>query len=347
MPGLRLIHFAAQKHLSRGFLHVAESAFWFMLALALGFGGRVVFSGLPVMAGYIFPFHMHEAAPAVAYHQSVIVDLPMTEAHLAAAASDPPPPPAAPVSAVPIPQKPAPRAHGPAIALVIDDMGPDVRRSRRAMHLPGNVALSFLPYGPQTPALAVAAERMGHDVLVHVPMQPLGHENPGPMALRPEMSAREITRRLRWDLDQVPGAIGINNHMGSRFTQDREGLIPVMRILMYRGLFYFDSLTVPHSVAMPLARDFGVLSASRDVFLDDVITPASVNHQLKVLEHVALTEGIALAIGHPHDVTLAALEKWFAHQQGFTLVPIREGLRMKTERDMGVPVAALRPASAR
>ena len=90
--------------------------------------------------------------------------------------------------------------------------------TRRAIALPKAMTLSFLPYGDDTPALARAGGRAGHQVIVHVPMEPEGREDPGPMALRTDLSAGENLRRLDWALSRVPGHVGINNHMGSRFT---------------------------------------------------------------------------------------------------------------------------------
>ncbi len=131
-------------------------------------------------------------------------------------------------------------ARAPAIAIVIDDLGPDVAATRRAIALPKAITLSFLPYGEDTPALARAGKRAGHQVMVHVPMEPEGTEDPGPMALRTDLSASENLRRFDWALSRVPGHSGLNNHMGSRFTSDQAALIPVMAHLQGRGLFFLD-----------------------------------------------------------------------------------------------------------
>lgn len=223
-------------------------------------------------------------------------------------------------------------AVGPAIAIVIDDLGADVAATRRAVRLPSAVTLSFLPYPDATAMLAREGESRGHQILVHVPMEPEGRDDPGPNALYPELSRAEIVHRLAWDLDRVPGFSGINNHMGSRFTVDRTALLPVVEMLADRHVFFLDSRTTPQSVVVTLARQFGVASASRDVFLDDDDSAGAVAAQLALTERIAQHSGTAIAIGHPHAATLAALEAWTAQLKGFALVPVSAAIRRKTEQ---------------
>ena len=220
----------------------------------------------------------------------------------------------------------------PTIAIVIDDLGTDVSATRRAIRLPSSVTLSFLPYPDATAMLAREGEARGHQILVHVPMEPEGKDDPGPNALQPELSRDEIVHRLSWDLSRIPGFSGVNNHMGSRFTADRAALLPVIEMLADRHVFFLDSRTTPQSVVVPLAREFGVASAARDVFLDDDETAPAVGAQLALAERIARSDGVAIAIGHPHAVTLAALETWTAHLKGIVLVPVSTAIRQKTER---------------
>ena len=220
----------------------------------------------------------------------------------------------------------------PVIAICIDDLGADIAGTDRAMLLPKEVALSFLPYADTTPFLAEAAAKRGHLILAHVPMQALGASDPGPMALRPDMNAAEITRRLDWNLARVPRIAGINNHEGSRFTADAPALTPVMARLKARGLFFFDSRTGPASRAERVAADMGVITAGRDIFVDDDQDAASVAAQLDALEREAKRTGVAIAIGHPHDVTLRLLKGWLARHHAVPLVPLDEAMRMNASR---------------
>ncbi len=229
----------------------------------------------------------------------------------------------------------------PVIAICIDDLGEDLAGTDKAMALPKQVALSFLPFAETTPFLAEAANRKGHLVLAHVPMQPINGRDPGPMGLKPGMTADEISRRLGWNLARVPGLVGINNHEGSRFTADAAGLAPVMATLKARHLFFLDSRTGPQSGVAAAARAAGVMTASRDIFLDDDPSPAAIGAALEMLAATAKRSGAAIAIGHPHDTTLKFLAAWLAQDHGVTLVPLDEAIRLKAARAAsdGVTVA--------
>jgi polysaccharide deacetylase 2 family uncharacterized protein YibQ len=225
--------------------------------------------------------------------------------------------------------------HAPEIAIVIDDLGADAAETRRAIALPAAVNLSFLPYPDTTPEFAREAVHAGHQILVHVPMEPDGADNPGPNALTTGLDATEIVRRLDWALSRVPGYAGINNHMGSRFTADRAALVPVVEALADRHVFFLDSRTTTGTIVVPVARAFGVPSAGRDVFLDDEQVVGAVDQQIAALEARAKEQGVAIGIGHPHAVTMSALEVWTkqAATRGFVLIPVSTAIRLKTERD--------------
>ncbi len=225
----------------------------------------------------------------------------------------------------------------PEIAIVVDDLGVDAAATERAIALPAAVSLSFLPYGTTTPALARQAERAGHEVLVHVPMEPEGLADPGPMALRLGLGAEENVRRLDWALGRVPGFAGINNHMGSRFTADRASLVPVMAVLAARHAYFLDSRTTAATAVVPVARMLGVASTGRDVFLDDNEAPSAVAAQMFETVHKARLAGVAIAIGHPHPATLAFLSHWLSHAaaENVDLVPLGRAVRDKTERERG------------
>jgi len=224
----------------------------------------------------------------------------------------------------------------PVIAICIDDLGEDLAGTDKALALPKAVALSFLPYAETTPFLAQAGARAGHLILAHVPMQALNGSDPGAMGLKPGMPADEISRRLAWNLSRVPHLAGMNNHEGSRFTRDEQALAPVMAMLKARGLFFLDSRTAGGSLGEAAARAAGVETAGRDIFLDDDPRPAAVAAQLEALAATARRTGAAIAIGHPHDVTLKALATWLAQDHGVTLVPLDEAMRIKRERAQAV-----------
>jgi polysaccharide deacetylase 2 family uncharacterized protein YibQ len=156
----------------------------------------------------------------------------------------------------------------PLVAVVIDDLGLDRARTERAAALPPAVTLSFMSYANQARADAEAARGQGHEILVHVPMEPRDpREDMGPNGLAASLGRDEVLRRLRWDLGRVDDFVGINNHMGSRFTADAEAMAPVIAELRARGLLFLDSRTTASSLGAVLAQRAGVPFAERDVFL--------------------------------------------------------------------------------
>lgn len=218
-----------------------------------------------------------------------------------------------------------PVAGRPMIAIVIDDMGVDHRRSEKVVGLKGPLTLSWMTYAENLHAMTELAHRRGHELMVHVPMQPLSRSyDPGPDVLEVDLSAEEIRRRLRWGLSRFDGFVGINNHMGSRFTANAAGMGVVMEELKARGLLFLDSLTTQNSVGGELARRYGVPLATRQVFLDNEMKVPAVAAQLAHTEALARKFGAAIAIGHPHDATIEALTAWLPtlEAKGFALVPV-------------------------
>jgi hypothetical protein len=224
----------------------------------------------------------------------------------------------------------------PVIAVVIDDLGQDQIRTKEAIALSPNVTLSFLPYPQASHALSHEAHVAGHQVMVHLQMQPIGDANPGPMALTAGLAPSELARRVNWALDRVSDHDGANNHMGSRFTASRTALEPVMQTLAAHRMFFLDSRTTAATQAEDVARTTGLLTGSRDVFLDDEDSASAVERQLERTEARARASGSAIAIGHPHPQTLAALKTWTAklEAKGFRLVPVGQVLdrRAKAQR---------------
>ena len=213
----------------------------------------------------------------------------------------------------------------PMIAIVIDDMGLDRKHSDEAAELPAPLTLSFMTYTEDLPTQVAAARAHGHEIMLHVPMEPQAPRvDPGPNALRVNLDEDEIKRRMTWDLTRIDGIVGINNHMGSRFTEWPQGMAPVLAMLRERGLFFLDSRTTPHSVGIDLATEIGLPHAARDIFLDVDLTDPAVATELAKTEAVARRNGIAIAIGHPHDPTLTELRRWLptAEARGFRLVPV-------------------------
>ncbi|MEE8535180.1 MAG: divergent polysaccharide deacetylase family protein [Kiloniellales bacterium] len=214
----------------------------------------------------------------------------------------------------------------PMIAIVLDDLGLNRPGAWRAIALPSPLTLSFMTYAEGLERLADRARGAGHELLVHVPMEPSSAaSNPGPNVLLTDLPADEVARRLDWALGRFEGFVGINNHMGSKFTSSLRAMATVMAELKARGLLFLDSRTASASVGTALAAQLGVPYAERDVFLDNEWRDGTaIRRQLERLEARARHQGYAVGIGHPHRVTLEVLAQWLpeVRGRGFDLVPV-------------------------
>jgi len=231
--------------------------------------------------------------------------------------------PAEPVRALPVETaavlKPA------RIAIVIDDAGIDVKRTRRAIALPVPLTLAFLVYGNDIASQASAAAAAGHELLVHVNMEAESRSvDPGPNVLLRNVEPDVNLKRLNWMLDRFQGYVGVNNHMGSKFTTDPENMTLILKEIKRRNLLFLDSRTSPKTVGGRIARSLGIPTAARDVFLDNDPDPDAVNRKLAKTEAIARRTGAAIAIGHPKDATLDALARWLpaARARGIKFVPV-------------------------
>jgi len=237
--------------------------------------------------------------------------------------------PAEPVLSVEEPSSsvspPSPQEEWVRVAIIIDDMG--LGRSTAAIRdLPAEITLSYLPYAPNLNEQVRDVLARGHEVMLHIPMEPIGTQDPGPDALLTSLPPEEIAARVSRALDSFHGYVGANNHMGSKFTKDKEKMEIVVQALRERGLFFVDSRTCSSSVAGSVARLAGVKTANRDVFLDDTVDAESIKAQLRELEAVARKKGKAVAICHPHAITLSLLGTWVqrAIGRGVRIVPVSE-----------------------
>ncbi len=212
----------------------------------------------------------------------------------------------------------------PVIAVVIDDLGLNRAKTSMLNDLPGPLTLAFLPYAGNIEAQTEAARLAGHELMVHLPMEPLGSAWPGPNALITSLGRDEFVQRLETNLNQIEGYVGVNNHMGSRLTSDRGRMDLVMRELRERDVLFLDSRTSPRSVASETASRNGVPNTTRDIFLDHVIDLGKIRSQMAKVERIARLTGSAVAIGHPHAVTIEALTDWLPKlsDRGFVLAPI-------------------------
>ena len=211
------------------------------------------------------------------------------------------------------------------IAIVIDDLGLKKEMTREVLNLPAPITAAFLPYADDLIEQTETAKKKGHELLVHVPMEPINSRfNPEPNALSDKMPVSEIIEKLDIMLSSFDGYVGINNHMGSKFTSNNRVSSVVIQELKKRGLLFLDSLTSAESVAWKKARDQNVPYAVRNIFLDNSQNGKDIMKQLSLLEEYALKHQMAVAIGHPHKSTINTLREWIpqAQKKGFVFVPV-------------------------
>jgi uncharacterized protein len=213
---------------------------------------------------------------------------------------------------VPLPSLSAPsapsNAHGPRLALIVDDCGQWIDTERGFVGLGVPLTLSVLPDVHYTGEIAREAAAAGKGVMLHLPMETLSGLNPGPGKITTEMTDAQIVAQVQNDLAQVPLARGVNNHEGSKASADERVMRDVIGVLSKQGdLFFIDSRTNPASVGEQVAQAQGVPTASRDVFLDNRADIAYTEAQLRQAAAIAKRTGSAIAIGHPRPTTLAAV----------------------------------------
>ncbi|MEA1934646.1 MAG: divergent polysaccharide deacetylase family protein [Thermodesulfobacteriota bacterium] len=196
----------------------------------------------------------------------------------------------------------------PLVAIIIDDMGYRKAVGERFLELDMELSFSFLPFGPHTKDLSQKAGQLGKDILLHLPMEPNDlKSDPGLGALMVSMNKKTIQKIFKKDLAEVPMAIGVNNHMGSRFTSSPKAMRIVLEQIRAEGLFFLDSLTISKSVGFSMAGAMGIKTIKRDVFLDNNLNKKKIINQLESLVKIAEKHGQAIGIGHPNRETLDAV----------------------------------------
>jgi polysaccharide deacetylase 2 family uncharacterized protein YibQ len=192
----------------------------------------------------------------------------------------------------------------PRVAIIFDDAGYGIRAVREIEAIGRPVTISILPHLPYSSLIAEEAPARGVQVILHLPMEPDNDAiQLGEGGIRVAMSDEEIRQTVAADLATVPNVVGANNHMGSLGTSDPRVMRAVLQELKSRHLFFVDSVTTPHSVAVQVARDIGVRTATRAVFLDNQDDEEYVRGQFRTLIALAQTRGQAIAIGHVGRVT--------------------------------------------
>lgn len=216
---------------------------------------------------------------------------------------------------------------GPRMAIVIDDMGQDLEKITELIGLSAPITIAVMPGQRFSRETAQRSFENGLEVILHLPMEPKDKAfRPGSGALLTRMGRDELRATALRGLESVPHITGVNNHMGSKFTEDAEGMATVLELIKEKKLYFLDSRTSPQSVAGKVAGEMGLRSISRDVFLDNEQDTQYVRERLDELVRTAKRNGKAVGIGHPHPETFAALKEIVskAKAEGVVLVKLSD-----------------------
>ncbi|MFV9997028.1 MAG: divergent polysaccharide deacetylase family protein [Arsenophonus endosymbiont of Dermacentor nuttalli] len=195
------------------------------------------------------------------------------------------------------------------LAIVIDDIGYHKKEDNQLLALPAAISIAILPNSPYGREIAEKAYQQGREILIHMPMKPIGHQPLEKNTLVPEMSASEIQQHIVEAIERVPHAIGMSNHMGSAMTVNLAAMMNVMRILSHYDLYFLDSVTIANTKVNEAAKVFAVPTLRRNVFLDDVKTLAQIRKQLAFAISFARKHGSSIVIGHPYPATIQVLQQ--------------------------------------
>jgi len=215
----------------------------------------------------------------------------------------------------------------PKAAFIIDDLGYETEVAKKMMELEFPVALSILPFLQYSEFTAEEGEKNNKEIMLHLPMEANNNgTDPGPGAIKSDMSEEEIRQAVRDCIFNFPYIIGVNNHMGSKITEDREIMEIVLEEIKKYNLFFIDSVTTKDSIAYEVAREMEIKSAVRSVFLDNENDMDYIKGQILEVQETALREGEAIAIGHSRINTFYVLKRMVPEliKAGIEIVPVSE-----------------------
>jgi len=212
----------------------------------------------------------------------------------------------------------------PKVAIIIDDIGYQ-KTDAALIQLPHALTFAVMPFAPHGHEMAMLAERHRKEIMLHMPMEAVAMNHLlGKGALRRGMDKTTVQQTMRSALDNVPQAVGVNNHMGSLFTSLPQQMDWAMQVVAERNKYFVDSKTTPKSVGIALSKQYQVRHRSRDVFLDNNKSYRALEQQFTDLMQIAKQHGSAVGIGHPYPETLSYLKKNLPRLKaaGIELVPV-------------------------
>lgn len=215
----------------------------------------------------------------------------------------------------------------PKVAFIIDDLGYETEVAKKMMELEFPIALSILPFLQYSEFIAEEGKKKNQEIMLHIPMEPNNSDaDPGPGAIKSYMSEEEIRQAVRGSIFNFPYVVGVNNHMGSKITEDRKIMKIILEEIKRYDLFFIDSVTTRNSIAYEVAQEMEIKSAVRSVFLDNENGIEYIKGQMLEIQETALREGEVIAIGHGRINTFYVLKLITPEliKAGIEIVPVSE-----------------------
>lgn len=203
---------------------------------------------------------------------------------------------------------------GKQVAIVIDDFGNRMNGTEEMLQLPFPITVAVMPFLPSTKQDAELAHSKGYEVIVHLPLEPVKGKPEwlGPGGIKTSMDDDEVRKRVEQAIDDVPYAVGMNNHMGSKVTADERVMRIILQVCKERGLYFLDSRTTFKTVVPKVSAELQVPALANNIFLDDIYSQSHVAKQLGLVERHLGDHDVCIAIGHvgpPGKHTAAALRQ--------------------------------------
>ncbi len=222
-----------------------------------------------------------------------------------------------------IPEEGAGLRSSPQLALIIDDGGYNMENFKEMLGIGKPITYAILPFTPHAREAALLAYRDGSEVMLHLPMEPKNGEQYSleKNTVRTGMDSKRVQKILEDALKQVPHVRGINNHMGSKATEDPQVMEALMQVLKKEGLYFIDSNTSFQTLGPEMARKAGVASRRNDQFIDREKKIEAIKNAIRLAMRKAKQEGRAVAIGHPHPLTARAIKEMISEIE-------KEGIRL-------------------
>lgn len=197
----------------------------------------------------------------------------------------------------------------PLISIVMDDLGQSEKYLKILYEKRLPLTLSFIPELPFSLSWAEKLNQVGYEIILHIPMEPINYPeiNPGTGVFLSSMGKDEIEEKLKKYKTDFPFIRGVNNHMGSSFTSNKNKMLEFMEILKKEGLYFLDSRTTPETKGVITAQQAGVFCMERDVFLDNVLDKKIIKRQFEELLKKSKIKNYGIGICHPHTQTFEAL----------------------------------------